>query len=152
MPFGLKNVGATFQRAMNYIFHDLAHLILAYLDDLNLCSKNFLDHLQDLRLVFQRCRQYNLRLNPLKCVFCISAGRLFGFIMSQQGICVDPLKVQAIKEVPPPRTLRKLQILQGKANFLRCFILDYTTCAQGFLLLLHQEIPFKWDDHAQQVR
>ena len=71
--------------------------------------------------------------------------------MSQQGICVDPLKVQAIKEVPPPRTLKQLQSLQVKANFLRSFILDYATCAQGFLHLLCQDIPFRWDDHTQKA-
>ena len=95
--------------------------------------------------------QYKLRLNPLKCVLYVSAGRLLGFIVSHQGIRMDPLKVQAIKEVPPPRTLRKLQSLQGKANFLRHFVPDYTTCAQEFLCLLHQDISFKWDDHSQQA-
>ena len=96
---------------MNYIFHDLAHLILAYLNDFIVYSKKHSYHLEDLRLVFQICRQYNLHLNPHNCVFCISAGRLLGFIVSQQGICVDPLNVQAIKEVPPPRTLKQLQSL-----------------------------------------
>ena len=136
MPFGLKNVGATFQRAMNYIFHELAHLILAYLDGLTVYSRKRSNHLEDLRLVFQQCHQYNLRLNPLKCVFCVSAGRILGFIVSQQGIHVDPLKVQAIKEVPPPQTLRQLQSLQGKANCLRCSVPDYATCTHGFLHLL----------------
>jgi hypothetical protein len=71
MPFGLKNAGATFQRAMTYIFHDLAEIILAYLDDLTARSKKRTQHLDDLRIIFQRCRQYNIRLNPLKCVFCV---------------------------------------------------------------------------------
>jgi hypothetical protein len=48
MPFGLKNAGATFQRAMTYIFHDLAHIILAYLDDLTTRSKKCTQHLDDL--------------------------------------------------------------------------------------------------------
>jgi hypothetical protein len=74
MPFGLKNAGATFQWAMTYIFHDLAHIILAYLDDLTARSKKCTQHLDDLRIIFQRCRQYNIRLNPLKCVFCVTAG------------------------------------------------------------------------------
>jgi hypothetical protein len=119
MPFGLKNAGATFQWAMTYIFHDLAHIILAYLDDLTARSKKHTQHLDDLRIIFQRCHQYNIRLNPLKCVFCITVGHLLGFIISQSGITMDPLKVQAIIEIPPPRNLRQLQSLQGKANFLR---------------------------------
>jgi hypothetical protein len=74
MPFGLNNAGATFQRAMTYIFHDLAEIILAYLGDLTARSKKHTQHLDDLRIIFQRCRQYNIRLNPLKCVFCVTAG------------------------------------------------------------------------------
>jgi hypothetical protein len=150
MPFDLKNTGATFQRAMTYIFHDLAAIILAYLDDLTARSKKRTQHLDDLRVIFQRCHQYNIHLNPLKCIFCVTAGRLLGFIISQNGITVDPLKVQAITEIPPPRNLRQLQSLQGKANFLRCFVPDYAIRAHGFLRLLRHNIPFHWDDYAQQ--
>jgi hypothetical protein len=124
MPFGLKNVDATFQRAMTYIFHDLAEIILAYLDDLTARAKKCTQHLDDLRIIFQWCRQYNIHLNPLKCVFCVTAGHLLGFIISQSGITVDPLKVQAITEITPPRNLIQLQSLQGKANFLRRFVQD----------------------------
>jgi hypothetical protein len=74
---------------------------------------------------------------------------LLGFIVSQHGIMVDPLKVQAITKIPPPRNLRQLQSLQGKANFLRRFVPDYATRAHGFLHLLHHDIPFRWDEHAQ---
>jgi hypothetical protein len=139
----------TFQWAMTYIFHDLAHIILAYLDDLTARSKKCTQHLDDLCIIFQRCRQYNILLNPLKCVFCVTVGRLLGFIVSQCGITVDPLKVQAITEIPPPQNLRQLQSLQGKANFLRRFVPDYATRAHGFLRLLRHDIPFQWDKHAQ---
>jgi hypothetical protein len=118
MPFGLKNVGATFQRAMTYIFHDLDHIILTYLDDLTARSKKCTQHLDDLRIIFKRCRRYNIRLNPLKCVFYVTAECLLGFIISQRGITMDPLKVYAITEIPPPWNLRQLQSLQGKDNFL----------------------------------
>jgi hypothetical protein len=150
MPFGLKNASETFQRAMTYIFHDLAHIILVYLDDLIARSKKCTQHLDDLRIIFQWCRQYNICLNPLNCVFCVIAGCLLSFIVSQSGIIVDPLKVQAITEIPPPRNLRQLQSLQGKANFIRRFVPDYTIRAHSFLRLLCHDISFHWDDHAQQ--
>jgi hypothetical protein len=102
MPFGLKNVGTTFQKDMRYIFHDLYHIILSYLDDLTTQSNKHTQHLDDLQIIFQRCRQSNICLNPLKCMFCITSGCLLGFIISQSGITVDPLKVQAITEIPPP--------------------------------------------------
>jgi hypothetical protein len=148
MPFSLKNADATFQWAMTYIFHDLAHIILAYLDDLTARSKKHTQHLDDLQIIFQRCHQYNIRLNPLKCVFCVTVGHPLGFIISQSGITIYPLKVQVITKIPPLQNLRQLQSLQGKANFLRCFVPDYTIRAHEFLHLLHHDIPFHRDDHA----
>jgi hypothetical protein len=127
---------------MTYIFHDLAAIILAYLDDLTARSKKCTQHLDDLRIIFQRCRQYNIHLNPLKCVFFITVGRLLGFIISQSGITMDPLKFKAITEITPPQNLRQLQSLQGKANFLRRFVPDYAIRAHGFLRLLCHDIPF----------
>lgn len=71
--------------------------------------------------------------------------------MSKEGITLDSLKFQAIKELPPPCTLCQLQSLQGKANFLRRFIPNYATTMHGFLRLLRSNIPFIWDDYAEQA-
>ena len=100
--------------------------------------------------VFLRCRKYKIFLNPLKCIFCVPAGRLLGFIISHKGITVDPLKVQAILDLPIPQTLCQLQSLQGKANFLRYFILEYAMEAHGFVRLLRTNIPFVWDQQVQE--
>jgi hypothetical protein len=108
IPFGLKNVGATFQWAMTYVFHDISHIIISYLDDLTSRSKMRTHHLDDLHIIFQRCHQYNIRLNSLKCVFCITVRHLLGLILSQHSITVDALKVQAIIEISPPRNLCQL--------------------------------------------
>ena len=105
MPFNLKNVGATFQRAMSYAFHDIKHVIEAYLDDLAARSRKRTDHPSHLRLVFERCRFYKIRLNPNKCVFAVTSGRLLGFIVSNEGIRVDPFKVEAIVQLPPPSSI-----------------------------------------------
>jgi hypothetical protein len=102
MPFGLKNVGATFQRAMSFAFHDLKHIVEAYIDDLASCSHKQKDHPMHLILIFERCRYFRIRLNPNKCNFFITSGRLLGFIVLTTGIMVDPLKVEAIIQLPPP--------------------------------------------------
>jgi hypothetical protein len=60
MPFGLKNVRETFQRAMTFTFHDLKHIVKAYLDDLDAFSRKRADHAMHLRLVFERCRYYRI--------------------------------------------------------------------------------------------
>ena len=150
MPFGLKNVGATFQRAMSYAFHDIKHIIEAYLDDLAARSQKRTDHPAHLRMVFERCRFYKIRLNPNKCVFTVTSGRLLGFIVSNEGIRVDPFKVEAIVRLPPPSSIRQLQSLQGKANFLRRFIANYAEITKGFMRLLRKGVPFVWDDFAQR--
>eukprot|EP00253_Pinus_taeda_P016803 PITA_16803 len=150
LPFGLKNVGATFQRAMSYAFHDIRHIVQLYLDDLQAHSAKRADHPSHLREIFLHCRHYNIRLNPHKCVFCVESGRLLGFIVSREGIRLDPLKVKAIVNLPPPATLRQLQSLQGKANFLRRFIPNYAEVAKGFTRLLKRDTPFRWDAIAEE--
>ena len=86
MPFGLKNAGATFQRAMNFSFHDIKAIVEPYLDDIPTHSRKRIDHPNHLRLIFERCRYYKIRLNLHKCVFCVESGRLLGFIVSNKGI------------------------------------------------------------------
>ena len=62
---------------------------------------------------------------------------------------MDPLKVEAIVDLPPPRSIRKLQILQGKSKFLQCFIVNYAKITKGFMFLFKQDTPFLWDEIAQ---
>jgi hypothetical protein len=83
LPFGLKNVGMTFQRAMSYAFHDIKHIVQPYLDDLPVHSMHRQDHPTHLRAIFVRCRYYRIRLNPHKCVFCVESDRTSWFY------CVD---------------------------------------------------------------
>ena len=90
MTFGLKNAGATYQRAMNLIFHDLLGVILeVYIDDIVIKSAGLDHHLANLRLALERMRQYRLKMNPLKCAFGVSAGKFLGFIIHEKGIEID---------------------------------------------------------------
>ena len=150
LPFSLKNVGATFKRAMSYEFHDIKHIVQPYLDDLPAHSAKHCDHLGHLREIFLRCRHYNIHLNPHKGVFCVNFGRLFGFVVSKEGIQIDPLKVEAIVNLPPPSSLHQFQSLQGKANFIRRFVPNYAELAKGFTRLLKKWIPFIWDEIIKQ--
>lgn len=70
MPFILKNAGTTYQRTMTLIFGDILYKqVEDYVDDLVVKAKNPVEHLLHLRQVFERCREYNLRMNPSKCAF-----------------------------------------------------------------------------------
>jgi hypothetical protein len=75
MTFGLKNAGATYQRAMNYIFHNLiGKLVEIYIDDVVVKSTLVEGHLGDVRQVLERTRRFRLKMNPKKCAFGLSAG------------------------------------------------------------------------------
>jgi len=100
MTFGLKNAGATYQRAMNLIFHDLLGVILEiYIDDIVVKLDCMDHHLVDLRLTFERMRRYRLKMNPLKCAVDVSTGKFLGFIIHENGVEIDPTKVEAIRNV-----------------------------------------------------
>jgi hypothetical protein len=82
MTFGLKNVGATYQRAMNLIFHDLLGIIEeVYIDYIVVKLASLDSHLADLRLAFEKMLRYGLKMNPLKCAFGVSADKVLGFIV-----------------------------------------------------------------------
>jgi hypothetical protein len=84
MTFGLKNASATYQRAMNHIFHDLiGNLVEIYIDDVIVKSASVEGHLGDLRQVLERTRKFRLRMNPKKCAFDISAGQFLGFLVHE---------------------------------------------------------------------
>ena len=120
MTFGLKNAGATYQRAMNLIFHDLLGVILeVYIDDIVVKSDAFESHLADLRLAFERMKKYGLKMNPLKCAFGVSAGKFLGFIIHEDGIEIDPKKIEAIQKVEAPTCKRDMQKFLGKVNYLK---------------------------------
>jgi hypothetical protein len=120
MTFGLKNVRATYQRAMNLIFHDLLGTVLEiYIDDVVVKLADFEGHLADLQLAFERMRKYGLKMNPLKCVFGVSAGRFIGFVVHERGIEVDPMKVEAIRRIQELTCKKDLQSLLGKVDYLR---------------------------------
>jgi len=142
LPSGLKDIGAMFQRAMLFTFHDLKHIVEAYMDDLIAHSCKRVDHPTHLRLVFERCHYYCIRLNPNKCIFYVILGHLLGLIVSNKGITVDPLKVEEIVQLFPPWNIFRLQSLQEKAIFLCRFIPNYDDINKSFMCLLNKGVLF----------
>jgi hypothetical protein len=85
--FWFKNADATYQRVMNLIFHDLLGIILeVYIDDVIVKLDSMDGHLANLRLALERMRRYELKMNPLKCAFGVSADKFLGFIIYEDGI------------------------------------------------------------------
>ena len=112
------------------LFHDMMHKeIEVYVDNLIAKSHTPRDHLRDLRKLFKRLFKYRLRLNPNKCVFKASLGKLLGFIVSWRGIEVDLAKVLAIVDMPTLKIEKKVRNFVGRINYIACFIAKLTaTC------------------------
>ena len=123
IPFGLINAGATFQRAIDYTFRDLVKkCIIIYMDDLTMFSRCREDHISDLRRIFQRCRRYGISLNPKKCMFSVTEGKLLGHVISKRGISIDPERIEAISKIGLPASQKELRSFFGKIKFVRKFI------------------------------
>ena len=132
MPFELKNTGATYQRLMNKMFtHQIGRNLQVYVDDMLVKSLRESDHLNDLQETFNTLRSYNMKLNPSKCVFKVTAGKFLGFMLSQRGIEVNPEKVWAILKLEPPRIVKAVQsdvheIYTIKYSHIYIFSLTFT--------------------------
>ena len=145
MSFGLKNVGTTYQRLMNKMYaHQIGKNVQVYVDDMLVKSLRENDHLDDLQETFDTFRSYNMKLNPSKYVFGVTAGKFLGFMVSQRGIEVNPEKIRAIMELEPSRTVKEVQSLNGKIVALNRFVSKATDKCLPFFHTLKKS--FEWMD------
>jgi hypothetical protein len=154
MTFGLKNAGATYQRAMNLFFHELLDIIVEiYIDDIVVKLASLDSHLADLHLTFKKMRQYVLKMNPLKCAFGVSTGKFLGFIIHEHGIEIDPKRVESMKKAKAPTCKKELQSFLDKVNYLRQFISNLSGRVKAFtpILRLKNDAEFIWGVEQQAV-
>ena len=121
VPFGLRNAAQTFQRFMNRVLHGL-DFVLAYIDDVLISSSSPEEHLKHLEKVFDRFKQYGVIINPIKCEFGKSEVDFLGHKINSNGIAPLPAKTEAIRNFPPPDTMKKLRQFLGMVNFYRRFL------------------------------
>jgi hypothetical protein len=123
MPYGLKNALPTFVRAMSKTFGDLIRdRVEVYVDDIVVKTKRGSTLVEDLTLVFDKLRATRTKLNPDKCIFGVSAGKLLGFLVSHRGIEANPKKIKAIEAMRPPTHIKDVQKLTGSLVALSRFI------------------------------
>ena len=152
MPFGLKNVWATYQRTITAIFHDMMHKEMEdYLDDILVKSKTRTGHLQVLKQVFKRCREYKLRMNPMICAFEESVGKFLWFLVHYRGISIDPAKTTAIATMKRPTTVRELKSFLGKVSYIRRFVLGLALVTSGLSNQLKKGTEFTWGIKQQEA-
>jgi hypothetical protein len=130
MPFGLTNGPATFQSLINDALRDLLDVTCtAYLDDILIYSEDELQHETHVKEVIERLHKAGLQADIKKCEFGVKWTKYLGFIISTDGMQVDPDKVKVIENWSHPRTVKGVQSFLGFCNFYRRFIRDYSRTA-----------------------
>jgi len=152
MPFALKNAGATYQRLMDKVFsHLMGKCVEVYVDDMVVKYPSLHQHSQDLSTVFSALRQYNLCLNPDKCVFSVNHGKLLGFMLTQRDIEANPEKSNAIIEMRSPTNVKEVQRLIGRLTAISRFLPKLAEQTQPIIQLLKKSAKFTWNDDCEQV-
>ena len=144
MPFGLTGSGGTANTMMEHVLRGLIHRphsgVVVFVDDIAVYSRNEEEHLQVLEEVFERFKKHGLFLNGKKCKFMQKEIKFLGHIISDRGLHVDPDKVSAIKDMPPPTTTKEVRRFIGMASYYRRFVPRFADiCAP-----LHHLVNTKW--------
>ncbi|XP_068323129.1 uncharacterized protein, partial [Pyrus communis] len=152
MPFGLCNAPATFQRCMVSIFSDFVEKIIeVFMDDFSVFGSSFDNCLDNLTLILKRCVETNLVLNWEKCHFMVKQGIVLGHIVSEKGIEVDKSKIDLVRHLPSPTSVREVRSFLGHAGFYRRFIKDFSKMSNPLCRLLQKDVPFKFDEECNSA-
>ena len=151
MPFGLKNVGATYQRLVDKIFKGMiGRSVEVYVDDIVVKSDSCGQHIKDLQEVFDALRRVNMRLNPEKCAFGVEGGKFLGFILTHRGIATNPDKCKAITEMRSSSNLKEIQQLLGRLTTLSRFIPRLAERIRPIAQMLRKTSKFNWTRNASK--
>ena len=127
MPFGLANAPSTFMRLMNEVLKDfIGKFVIVYLDDILIFSKTREEHLRHLKLVMKKLHEEKLLINLKKCFFMKQELIYLGFVISQEGLKMDPEKVKAISYWPSPKNVFEVRSFHGLASFYRKIIRNFS--------------------------
>ena len=156
MPFGISSAPEIFQRRMHEVIEGLQGVevvaddlvVVGFGDTMEVASR---DHDQNLDAVLQRCKERDLKLNDKKVRLRLTEVPFIGHVATAEGLCVDPNKVQAILEMPPPEDIAAVQRLLGLAQYLSKFLLHLSDITKPLRDLTKQEIEWMWGPPQQDA-
>ena len=120
-----------------------------YVDDMLVKSKHNNNHVDDLEECFAILRKYNMKLNPQKCSFGVSLGKILGFIVNARGIEVNLDKIKALIDMPSPRKHKDVQSLTGRMAALSKFVSKSKDRCLPFFNLLRGGKKFEWSEECE---
>ena len=152
MPFGLCNAPATFQRLMERVLRGLQwRSCVLYLDDVVVFGKDFQEHLDRVKEVFQCLREAGLKLKPKKCQLFKLSVAFLGHIVDCYGIGTDPEKVEKIKNWAVPQNVHDIRVFTGLTSYYRSFVKDYAKVAAPLHELTKKNVEFVWEERHEEA-
>ena len=148
MPFGMKNVPATFQRMVNKLVRDIDGCE-GYIDDVVIFSDNWSDHIRQIKRFFQIMREAKLTINLMKSEFGKATVKYLGHIVGQGQVRPLDAKIQTIVKYPIPTSRKELARFLGMAGYYRNFCLNFSEIAAPLTNLLSKKVKFVWTDDCQ---
>jgi hypothetical protein len=152
MSFGLTNAPAYFMYLMNSVFMtELDKFVVVFIDDILIYSKNEKEHAKHLRIVLQRLRDHKLYAKFSKCEFWLKSVKFLGHTISQDGISVDPSKVQEVMDWKPPKFVHQILSFSGLVGYYRRFIPDFSRITKPMTELLKKGVKFVWSEACEKA-
>lgn len=155
MPFGLRNAAQTMQRFINSIIADL-DFVFGYIDDLLIASRNTEEHIQHIDIILRRLHEHQLTINIEKCEFGKTQLTFLGHLITPNGYCPLPSKVEAIRQMKKPEIATELKGFLASLNFYRRFIPHATEAQQHLCSLIignkkKDKTPVKWTTETESA-
>ena len=142
MPFGLKNIGATYQRLVKKMFQkQIGTSLEMYIDDMLVKLVKAGLHVNHLAEEFQVLKDYKMKLNPTKCAFGVSAEKFLGFIVNNRGIEANPDKIRVVLDMRPPSNTKEVQRLTRRIAALSRFVSRSSEKCHPFFQILKKGLP-----------
>ncbi|XP_074373866.1 uncharacterized protein LOC141714233 [Apium graveolens] len=151
MSFGLTNAPAAFMDLMNRIFKEyLDKFVIVFIDDILIYSKTEEDHAEHVRTALEILRKKKLYAKFSKCEFWLQEVQFLGHIVSNEGIKVDPTKIEAITNWERPRTATEVRSFLGLAGYYRRFVQNFSRIATPLTKLTRKNEKFIWNDKCEE--
>ena len=149
-PFGARNSGQSFMRAINLALKDqLWRNVVTFVDDVYVYSSNIEDHIRDIQETLASLKAAGFTINPKKVQLCVNELKLLGFIVVPGKYYPDPDKLSALEKWEPPQNIRALRRFLGFANFYRHFFEKFEQLARPLNHLLKSNVQYTWSDSCQ---
>ena len=151
VPFGLAQAPTYFQALISKVLNRLHVFTMAYLDDIIIFSRNEVEHLEHLKIIFQRLKEAGLKLKQSKCNFIKKHIQYLGHLISPEGIQPLPEKLESIRNMPPPKSAKEIKQFLGLAGYYCKFVPRFSDLLRPLTRLTQKDVLFEWTKECQAV-